>query len=855
MMNKEIQLACRNAVCDHCSMAELSQKICITARGEKDAKILVVTKFPLSDKAHGALLSQLTQAGFHSKQFAFTGAVKCVSWDAQPTKADIKACKKYLESEISFIKPDYVLALGNEALTAATGHSGIMKYRGKMMPHPTISDVQIMATIAPAAVHRNPSQKLNLEADLKYFYNEVNGIKTSGEKPGKGQYKVVATKERLKELINHLENDTWAASFDIESDQFNENDPSAFMVSMAITTIKRHATRSDKPPETLSDAAMTCWVIPLHHRASRWKEVWEKIVQIVCRALRKVKRLIAHNAKFDCRWLQQFGGGVTATFDTMIAAHLLNENRQKGLKPLARIILGAPEWEIPTSTGKNARPWYEQKTLKEILRYNGLDTWHTMRLYLVFREELNRQPRVRKIFTALMMPASNTLVKAERRGVWTDYYKLKEGMQATQEKLAEIDEALMEYVPKTHRGTLNTPYPVNFGPSNFLRWWLYDYLELPITKRGKPKQDGSPGNPSVAEDVLSHLKEEHPVIPLLLERVKWRKYETSFFRPYLEQLTEESRIHTTFKLTGTVTGRLSSGKADVEKVTGAKQTRGVNLQQVPRDQLVRGCFGAPPGWAFVEADYSQIELRIAAHMAPEPTMLTLYATGQDIHMATAMRMTGKPASQVTAEERKKAKAVNFGFLYGMGWAKFIETAWNNYGLLVVESEAQAARQAFFDQFRGLLPWHGRQRKLAHKFKRVESPIGRVRHLPDIDSPDKGVKAEAERQAINSPVQAMASDLTLLSMILIDRRLNKQGFTGGPIGTVHDAINFEFPHEELPDALPLIKETMENPPLERLFGVSLKVPIVADLKVGKYWGGATELSEEQIFNYTGTGLAS
>lgn len=847
-MNKRIQLAIRNAVCDHCSMAEEteSRKICVTAQGNHEADLLIVTKFPMSDKAREALIDQLKTIGFNPKDLAFTGAVKCASWESSPTKSDIKECKKYLDKEISFIKPKYILAMGNEALLTTLGHSGIMKWRGRLERyrsphHPHVP--WVMPTIALAAVARNPSQAMYIKADFQYLYNKMYGIETEGHEP---KFKLVHTKERLRELVHHLKHDTWAASFDIESNGFNEHDPGAFLVSLAITTITHDSPLINGRSKALSDASMTCWVIPLCHRASRWQTQWIQVLNIICKALRLVPRRIAHNAKFDSRWLEEFGVGVQATFCTMIASHLLDENRQKGLKPLARIILGAPEWEIPTSSGKNAAPWYEQKTLKEILKYNGLDTWHTMRLYLFFRRQLEEQPRIKKIFTALMMPASRSMVHVERRGVWADKQKLLEGSKTTQDNLADIDAQLMEWVneddiPPNIKG-------VNFGPSNFLRWWLYEYLELPITKRGKKKENGDPGNPSVAEDVLSHLKDHHPVIPVLLERVKWRKYETSFFRPYLDQLTEESRIHTTFKLTGTVTGRLSSGKADLDKVTGSRQTRGVNLQQVPRDALVRGCFGAPPGWAFVEADYSQIELRIAAHIAEEPTMLMLYASGQDIHMAMAMRMTGKPASQITKHERKMAKAVNFGFLYGMGWFKFIETAWNNYGIAVSEEDAKGSRRAFFDEFPKLIPWHARQRRLAHKFKRVESPIGRVRHLPDIISPDQGVRAEAERQAINSPVQAMASDLTLLSMVLIDKKLKKQGFIGGPIGTVHDAVNFEFPEEELPQALPLIKDTMENPPLEQLFGVSLKVPIIADLAVGKYWGGARELSEEEVYNY-------
>jgi len=138
-------------------------------------------------------------------------------------------------------------------------------------------------------------------------------------------------------------------------------------------------------------------------------------------------------------------------------------------------------------------------------------------------------------------------------------------------------------------------------------------------------------------------------------------------------------------------------------------------------------------------------------------MQRLFQLGEDIHLATAVNVTGKPAEQITKEERKKAKGVNFGYLYGMGWRKFVDYARDSYGVVVTDDEAQESRERFFETYRGLRPWHDRQRRLVRSYGRVQSPIGRVRHLPDIESGDEEVRKEAERQAINSPVQSLASD--------------------------------------------------------------------------------------------------
>ena len=739
--------------------------------------------------------------------------------DDEPTRGVLKQAR--LDFAVALPDVDAILALGNEALYVTTGHSGIMKWRGK---ETAIEGIPVMPSITPAAVDRNPSQAALLAADIAACKRMVTGEKVEGSTPD--VIRTAGNKRTLREALDHIK-DSAVFSFDLETSSFDELAEGSFIVSMAWTIERKGA-----------GGGVECWTVPLCHPASRWKPQWQRVVQLIADAARGVRTRVAHNAKFDCRWLTQFGANIPCNFDTMLASHLLDENRAKGLKPLARVLLNAPEWDINIKGGKNSKPWYLQHPLRDTLKYNALDTWHTYRLYRMFQPQLADDARLYALFTKLMMPASQSLVHIERRGVYVDRRDLALGAEHVKLELARIEHELMKFVPH------DPPFHVNWNPSNFLRWLLFDHLGLPVMKLGKS------GAPSTAEDVMTHLEAQgHAIAALLVERVKWNKFQSSFFNPYQELITADSRLHTTFKLAGTVTGRLSSGKADADKVTGASASklRGVNLQQVPRDSLVRGLFGAAPGWTFIEADYSQVELRIAAEVSQEPTMLRLYAQGEDIHTATAMRMTGKPKDEVSAHERKMAKAVNFGFLYGMGAAKFIETAWNNYGLEVSMDEAELFRKAFFDQFPMLIRWHQRQRRLAHQFKRVQSPLGRIRHLPDVDSEDRGVRGGAERQAINSPVQAMASDLCLMSLVILDRKFRRMGLQAAPIGTVHDAINFEAPDDELEIVLPMIKRTMESLPTGDLFGYNIRVPIVADVAIGSRWGHKTEVPGDIMNN--------
>ena len=829
-MNKRLRLAVRNAVCTDCKMSQGldPEEVCTTGVGPNGATVGIVTTFPLSpgSSMHRDICTQLQAVGIDPEAVMWMSAIKCASWSSSPTKTDMKACRAYLDRELEHLGLSHVLAFGTEALFATTGLSGITKYRGRVTTHP--SGTQVYPTISPGMTNRNPGLMDGYLADLRNFANLVKG-QTPDEDPWHlpfdDQWTNVMDKTTLRACVRALRTAD-AVAFDIETNGPVEFDPEAVIASIALTTL--HGTEPH------------VWAVPLAHPQSPWLDRWESVVAILGRRLSRVPVRVAHNAKFDTRWLVHFGmPDLTPTFDTIIAASLLDENRRKGLKPLAQQLLGADPWAVDATAVMGLE-------LDTVLDYNGLDTWHTLRLYLLFREQLRAEPGLARMMTRLMMPAVQELVHVERRGVYVDRKVLHRNWAIVQETLASIHHKLGQHLPDPavvpdrfkHRKTGEVQ--VNYNASNFLRWWLFEHIGMPVLARGKSKDDGRHGDPSVAEAVMMALAPQYPVAQLLLDRVEWNKYHTAFFTPYAQQITEDNRIRSVFKPWGTVTGRMSSGKEDTEKITGKAQLRGVNLQQVPRNKLVRGVFGAGPGWTFVEADYSQIELRIAAYLARERNMLRLYATGQDIHMAMAMQMTGKSAKLVTPEERKKAKAVNFGFLYGMGWHKFIATAFANYGLVVTEEEAKAFRKAFFQGFPDLMPWHAKQRRLAAEYKRVQTPMGRIRHLPDIDSANPEVQAEAERQAINSPVQAMASDMALLSLVHTARRFRRERIEAYPVGAVHDAVNFEVRTSDLTLALPIIKHTMENLPLARLFGCEVDVPIIADLKVGKHWGGATEV---------------
>jgi DNA polymerase-1 len=810
------------------------------------------------------LEDQLRDIGLDMREVFFTQAIKCRTFDQDASNGDIKTCKTYLEQEIELLKPQYILALGNEALLATVGRSGITKYRGRIFTRP--DGIEVIPTISPASIKRNPGQQPGYLADLRLFVNKVLDRENGIPMP---RYSVIDTREKLDSLKRAL-SITTELDFDVETargDYFNDE---GRLVSLSATAII----------DTESGPKRYVFALPLYHPESPWKAKHRSVIKYLAPELEGIKKVTAHNSPYDLKWMIAYGVKMKVHFDTMLAIHLLNENVQKGLKPQAQARLGVEPWGIDTRD-------LLSKPLEDILKYNVLDTWYMHHIRLQLEEELDTQPMVKKVFKHVMIAGVNELVISEMRGIWLDVERLKERTPIMREKLEDIERRILieaglavdmpgagyaeiEWLSPDNTNApedmLITDWPIqkvlktrgpvyaepNFNASKFARWMLFEHLGLPVVERGKDKPNGDSGDPSMAEGVMLTLRDKHPVVNLMLERVEYQKTLSSFFEPYAELYDDDHRIHTNFKLAGTVTGRLSSGKNDEEKISAVRgKLRGVNLQQVPRNPFIRGVFGAPPGWSFVESDYSQIELRIVALLSRDPTMLHLYKTGADIHLATAASVLGIPASQVTKDDRKKAKAVNFGFVYGMGWRKFIQTAFEKYNAVFTEDEARAVRAAFFEQFSGLQPWHARQRRLVNKYGRVQSPIGRIRHLPDIHSPDEGVRAEAERQAINSPVQSIASDMAVMAMVQINKKFRKKGIEGYCVGLVHDAVNYEVRDDHLARALPIIKNTMEDMGIvEKKFGVHIDIPIIADLKVGRYWGDARELEVAEVYDWKG-----
>ena len=499
-------------------------------------------------------------------------------------------------------------------------------------------------------------------------------------------------------------------------------------------------------------------------------------------------RTVFQNGKFDTLFLEQaYGIKLPIHEDVMLIATAYDLSAEHGLKHMAQTYLGVPDWDIAK----------KEKTsgAQSIVPYLKKDVKYTWELFNFFMERVN--PQQLKIYTQLLRPAYCAYKDIERNGLYIDLNQLK----VVREKYRNEENSLL--------GKLQSHYDINWASSIQVAHVFYDLEKMPVFEQ-TPK-----GAPSTSASALKKLARKGYEIPTILMQYKDAATRNKMFLNRWEDDSYESRIHASFNLTNVVSGRTSSSNP--------------NLQQVPRTKDIRGLFSGAPGMILFEADYSQLELRIAAHYANEKTMLRIYHEKGDIHTETAKLFTG--GREPTKEERGKAKAVNFGFLYGMMAKKFVAYALNSYGQTFTQQEAEHVRELFFAKYSRLLPWHQEQEQLCEAQGGVYNLFGRFRKLPLIYSQNKWERASAARRSINTPVQGSGSDLLISAATQINKELKGVAWIGA---TVHDSIIGECRIEDKDYVDSVIRRVMLHPKVLDDFGVELRVPLDIDIGWGP-WG--------------------
>ena len=519
------------------------------------------------------------------------------------------------------------------------------------------------------------------------------------------------------------------------------------------------------------------------------KDDLRKFRNVVKHIKKEKARTVFQNGKFDTLFIEHHMGlKIPIDEDVMLMGTAYDLVAEHGLKKMAQAYLGVPDWDIKKKDKLGG-------VKDTIVPYLKCDVRYTWELYQYFYQNMNE--RSMKIYKELLRPAYRAYRDIERNGLYLDL----ESLEAVKKKYNQEEKRLLTEL-KAH-------YDINWNSSAQVSHVFFDLEGMPVIyKTGK-------GAPSTAADVLKELAMKGYELPDLLMKYKDAATRNKMFLNRWADDCYESRIHPNFNLTNVVSGRTSCNSP--------------NLQQVPRTKDIRGLFSGAPGMILFEADYSQLELRIAAHYAQDQTMLNIYLHDGDIHTETAKLFTN--GREPTKEERGKAKAVNFGFLYGMQAKKFVKYALDSYGQVFTLAEAKHIRDLYFAKYARLLPWHKEQEDLCEMQGGVSNMFGRFRRLPLIYSSNKWERASAARRAINTPVQGSGSDLLISAVTQINKELKGIAWVGA---TVHDSIIGECRIEDKDYVDETIRRIMKHPKVLDDFGVELRVPLDVDIGWGP-WG--------------------
>ena len=508
---------------------------------------------------------------------------------------------------------------------------------------------------------------------------------------------------------------------------------------------------------------------------------------------------IAHNLKFDYKILKQYNVNIEgAMFDTMIAHYLLNPDGRHGMDYLSEMYLNYIPVSIESIIGKKGKNQgtFRDADLLTQTEYAAEDADVTFQLYELFAPQLKKE-NLEDLFFKVEMPLMEVLAKMELEGVSLDKNWLEKESIDLENDLRNLEKTIFEISGEE----FNMNSPKQLGEI------LFEKMQLdPKAKKTKT------GQYATSEDVLQKLSGKHEIIKHILEYRTYQKLKSTYVDALPLQIDKtDNRVHTNFSQTTAATGRLASVNP--------------NLQNIPirtlRGQQIRGAFVANPGNKIISADYSQIELRLIAEISNEENMIKAFQDGEDIHASTASKLFKIPLEEVTKTQRSQAKTVNFGILYGQGAFALAEQT----GLSRTEAKEMIA--SYYETYPKLKKFMADQVTKAQDLGYVETILKRKRHLKDINSANFVVKAHAERNAVNAPIQGSAADVIKLAMIKIDEKLTEQNLKTKMLLQVHDELLFEAPIDEVESAKILIKTEMEN-------AFETKVPLLVEVGVGDNW---------------------
>ena len=699
------------------------------------------------------------------------------------TKLEDNKANAYLSRDLAQIKTDLNIKLDLEHAKAQDLDIPAIETFFKEMEFRTLLKTLERVTGQPASdsvIASSPSPKTS--GQLSLFVNEPQVVYTP-KADLNITVNIVDTEDKLANLVKVL-NKAKAISFDTETTSTEEMKADIVGVSLAV-----------KEGEG--------YYIPVGHNAGTNLPL-KKVLSALEAPLTNPKiGKIAHNAKYDYIVLAKFGLIVTPlTFDTMLAEFIIDpSSRNLGLKNLAFVKLGEEMTHIEELIGKGKKQIsMADVAIESAAPYAVADAEIPLRLMKLQTDEL-KSVGGEKLLDEIDLPLTPVLASMEMEGVLLDLPFLKQMSTEMTKRLAEIEKQIFDSVGKTF----------NVNSTQQLSDVLFKTLGLEPPDKGNKTTSG---HYSTAAGVLDLLSGKHPVVDWVLEHRELSKLKSTYLDALPLQVDANTgRVHTSYSQIGAVTGRLSSNNPNLQNIPIRTET----------GRKVRNGFISDKGNLLLAVDYSQIELRIVAHMAKDEAMLAAFRADEDIHATTAGAIYGVSSEAVTKEMRRHAKAINFGLIYGM----------SAFGLTrsteLTLAEAEAFVKTYFEKFPGVKKYLDGIRRQAAEQGYVETLLGRRRYFPALQGKQNvQMKNREEREAINAPIQGTAADIMKIAMLKIPLALEKYGLNAKMLLQVHDEIVLECPKEELEETARVVKETMAN-------AYPLSIPLSTEARYGRNWG--------------------
>ncbi len=598
-------------------------------------------------------------------------------------------------------------------------------------------------------------------------------------------YETVLSEESFVRWLDKLERSEVFA-FDTETTSLSYMDAELVGVSFAVTEHEAAyvPVAHDYPgaPDQLSRERVLQGLKPLLESAARPK--------------------IGHHIKYDAHILANYDVALAGmAFDTMLESYVLNSTATRhDMDSVAAFYLGVTTTRYEEVAGKGAKQLtFNEVPLDTAAPYAAEDADITLQLHQLLAAKLHAVPALESVYADIERPLIPVLLGMERHGVLLDTHQLDIQSRELAERMRELETAAFAEAGQSF----------NLGSPKQLQQILYEQQGIPVIRK-TPK-----GQPSTAEDVLQELAEDYPLPRLILDYRSVAKLKSTYTDKLPAQVNPRTgRVHTSYHQAVAATGRLSSSDP--------------NLQNIPirseEGRRIRKAFVAPAGWVLLAADYSQIELRIMAHLSEDEGLLNAFAADRDVHQATAAEVFGVTPDAVTTDQRRSAKAINFGLIYGM----------SAFGLArqlgIARDEAQAYVNLYFERYPGVKTYMDRTREQAREQGFVETVHGRRLYLPDIRSRNAQRRQYAERSAINAPMQGTAADIIKLAMIEVAAWLDSGAVPARLIMQVHDELVLEVEQNAAPEVMAKLVRLMET-------ATSLRVPLKVDAATGTNWDEA------------------